>query len=395
MSNSYHRDVRLSKMQDLIEKFLNRTISVNERKRLKKWVLANKENLSAFKKEIKNRSENNLHHHFDGKDAFKEFMIAVDKGRIIRRKKLHLVRYAALFIGLLATASFIYVSQFNNKGNSESTLTNSLANQIVITLADGTQQVIAADNRKVLTDKKGNVIAEKESTGLDFSQITNPSDDNIVFNEVYIPYGQKFRITLSDGTKVWLNSGSRLRFPKNLNTSAQNRMVYLEGEAYFDVTKDEKRPFIVNAENLDIKVLGTQFNVSAYKSDGEISTTLVEGSVNVYENSNPDTKILLSPNYQAAFIKENGSLTKQKVDVRTYTSWMENRLIIDNLSFEQIIQKLERAHNVSIINTVDSLNNEMFKGEFENERIETILNTIASSTPFTYKIEDNVITILN
>jgi len=139
-------------------------------------------------------------------------------------------------------------------------------------------------------------------------------------------------------------------------------MVYLEGEAYFDVTKDEGRPFIVNAENLDIKVLGTQFNVSAYKSDGKIATTLVEGSVNVYDNSNPDEKILLSPNYQAAFVKKNGTLTKQKVDIRSYTAWMKDRLIIDHLSFEQIIQKLER--------------------------------TIASSTPFTYKIENNVITIL-
>ncbi|PWL40468.1 hypothetical protein DKG77_06570 [Flagellimonas aquimarina] len=380
-------------MQDLIEKFLNRTISVSERKRLKKWVLSNKENLNTFKKEINNRSENNLQHHFDGKDAFKEFMVAVDKGRTKRRKKLHFVRYAALFIGILATASFIYVAQFNNNDNSESTHVSNLSNQIVITLADGTQQVIAMDDTKVLTDKKGNIIAEKESAGLDFSKIENSSGANLVFNEVYIPYGQKFKITLSDGTKVWLNSGSSLRFPKNLGTSAQNRMVYLEGEAFFDVTKDKKRPFIVNAENLDIKVLGTQFNVSAYKSDGNISTTLVEGSVNVYENSNPDTKILLSPSYQAAFIKENGTLTKQKVDVRTYTSWMENRLIIDNLSFEQILRKLERAHNVSIINNAESLNNEMFKGEFQNERIETILNTIASSTPFTYEIENNVITI--
>lgn len=380
-------------MRDLVEKFLNRTISPDERKRLKKWVLSSKNNLNLFKKEIKNRSESNLHHHFDGKDAFKEFMIAVDKSRIMRRKKLQLLRYAALFVGILATASFVYVSRNNENDNFDTVDTNILSDQIVITLSDGTQQIIATDNKKVLTDQRGNIIAQKQSEGLDFSQIENSSNDNLVFNEIYIPYGQKFRITLSDGTKVWLNSGSTLRFPKHLNTSTQNRMVYLEGEAYFDVTKDERRPFIVNAENMDIKVLGTQFNVSAYKSDGEITTTLVEGSVNVYENSNPDTKILLSPNYQAAFIKENGTLTKQKVDVRIHTSWMENRLIINNLSFKQIIQKLERLHNVSIINNVESLNEEVYNGEFENESIEAILNTIASSSPFTYKIENNVITI--
>ena len=170
------------------------------------------------------------------------------------------------------------------------------------------------------------------------------SDENLVFNEIYVPYGQTFNLTLSDGTKVWLNAGTRLRFPQNLKTSTQNRIVYLDGEAFFDVTKDEKRPFIVNAENLDIEVLGTQFNVSAYKSDGQIATTLVEGAVNVYEDSNPDTKVLLSPSYQAAFVKEKGTLTKEKVDTRIYTGWMENRLIIDNLSFKQIIDKLERTH---------------------------------------------------
>lgn len=381
-------------MQDLIEKFLNRTISISEKKRLKKWVLANKHNLSTFKKEIKNRAKNNLYHHFDEKEAYKEFIVAIGERKVIRRKKLYLARYAALFIGVLTTAAFIYFQQSNDPIEVVSTAVEIPNDKITITLADGSKQVVAFDDKKILTDKEGNIIAEKESGGLDFSQTENLSDDSLVFNEVYIPFGQKFRIILSDGTKVWLNSGSRLRFPKNLNTSAQNRMVYLEGEAYFDVTKDEGRPFIVNAENLDIKVLGTQFNVSAYKSDGKIATTLVEGSVNVYDNSNPDEKILLSPNYQAAFVKKNGTLTKQKVDIRSYTAWMKDRLIIDHLSFEQIIQKLERTYNVSIVNKVDSLNEEVYNGEFENEPIEAILNTIASSTPFTYKIENNVITIL-
>jgi len=373
-------------MQGLIEKFLNRTISATERKRLKKWVLSSKENLNVLKKEIKNRSESNLHHHFDEKEAFKEL-------KAFKRRKLHFVRYAALFIGVLTTGALLYFGQDKSQSRPESTIANSSQDQITITLADGSKQVIA-NNKELLTDKQGNVIALKEAEGLDFSHNNDVSNENLVFNEVYIPFGQKFRIILSDGTKVWLNSGSRLRFPKSLNTAtSKNRVVYLEGEAYFDVTKDEHRPFIVNAENLDIKVLGTEFNVSAYKSDGEIATTLVEGSVNVYDNSNPDERIVLKPSFQASFVKANGQLTKQKVDARIYTGWMENRLIIDNLTFEHIIDKLERTHNVIIVNEVESLNKEVYKGEFENESIEAILNTIASSTPFTYKIENNVITI--
>lgn len=382
----------------LIEKFLTRTISQGERRILKKWVLQKKGNLEFFKEEIRKRSKNTLYHHFDEGEAFKKFLTAVDKKQSKKLIPQSLLKYAAVFIGLVSLGLVTYQglgylqqpdsSIVNAKKADEERL-----NKVVISLADGTKRVITADGSTELVDKGGHTIAKKQGQGLDFSHIDHDLNENLVFNDIYIPYGQTFTITLSDGTKVWLNAGSRLKFPQNLNSTTQNRIVYLEGEAYFDVTKDAKRPFIVNAENLDIKVLGTQFNVSAYKSDSSIATTLVEGSVNVYENSNPDTEVVLTPNYQASFSKENGTLTSQKVDTHIYTSWMENVLVIDNLSFEQILNKLERSYNVSIINKAEGLKNEVYKGEFENERLETILNTIASSTPFTYKIENNIITI--
>ncbi len=381
----------------LIEKFLARTISPNERKILKKWVLKKRKNLEFFKQEIRKRSKNSLYHHFDESEAFRRFMVTVEKKRSKKQFPKRFLKYAAVFVGVLSVGFVAYQSLTNTEHTNAIVQTEesneNQQNNVVISLADGTQQIITADGAAELVDKDGNTIAKKQAQGLDFSLTGNEQSQNLIFNEVYVPYGQTFNLTLSDGTKVWLNAGTRLKFPQNLNATAQNRIVYLDGEAYFDVTKDEKRPFIVNAENLDIQVLGTQFNVSAYKSDGNIATTLVEGSVNVYENSNPDIKILLTPNYQAAFSKEQGTLIKRKVDTQVYTSWMENKLIIDNLSFQEILDKLERTHNVSITNNAKHLNDEVFKGEFEKENIETILGTIASSTPFTYKIESNVITI--
>ncbi|WP_420400797.1 FecR family protein [Flagellimonas sp.] len=383
-------------MQELIEKFLNRTISKSERKQLKKWVLANNDNLQVFKSEIKKRSENNLYHHFDESEAFQLFLASIDERKSKKIAVNRMLKYAAIVIGVLTVG--ILLTQFVGEP-TEATIVQTeqqdsdAQEQITITLADGSQQVITQDGSAQLLDKNGRTIAQKQDKGLDFSNTSESGSSNLVFNEIYVPYGQTFKLTLSDGTKVWLNAGTSLRFPQFLNTSTQNRVVYLNGEAYFDVAKDKERPFIVNAENLDIEVLGTQFNVSAYKSDGEIATTLVEGSVSVYENSNPDTKVLLSPSYQASFVKENGSITKNKVDTRIYTGWMENLLIIDNLSFAQILDKLERSHNVSIINNATHLEGEIFNGEFENESINSILGTIASSTPFTYTIENNVITI--
>ncbi|MGW9683988.1 FecR family protein [Flagellimonas sp. 2504JD1-5] len=382
----------------LIEKFLARTISPNERKMLKKWVLKNRGNLEIFKEEVRKRSKNSLYHHFDENEAFKRFLATVEKKKAKKRFPKNFLKYAAVFVGVLSVGFMAYQT-FGYPENKKTIVQSKGSNttqpsNVVISLADGTKQIITADGTAELVGKDGKVLAKKHEQGLDFSQLDGELHRNLVFNEIYVPYGQTFKLTLSDGTKVWLNAGTRLKFPQNLSSSTQNRIVYLDGEAYFDVTRDEKRPFIVNAENLDVQVLGTQFNVSAYKADGKIATTLVEGSVKVYENSSPDTNILLTPSYQAAFSKEKGTLSKRRVDTRIYTSWMDNKLIIDNLSFEEILDKLERAHNVSIINHAEHLKDEVFKGDFEKEDIQTILGTIASSTPFNYTIENNVITIL-
>ena len=383
-------------MQELIEKYLNRTISNKERKQLKKWVLASNDNLRTFRTEIKNRSKSNLYHQFDDKDAYASFLKSIEKRKTRKSFSRHYWKYAAVFVGLLSlglglTQPWKFSDQ--NQITSVAGQNSDQQSQVVITLADGTQQILSQDGKATINNKNGEAIALKNGKALDFSNVSSAEERNPVFNEIYVPHGRTFSLTLSDGTKVWLNAGTSLRFPQHLNTAAKNRIVYLSGEAFFDVTKDENRPFIVNAENIDIKVLGTQFNVSAYKSDEEIATTLVEGSVNVYEKSNPDTKMNLTPNYQAAFAKEHGTFSKHYVDTRVYTGWMQNLLIIDNLRFDQILKKLERLHNVTFINKNTDLRNEVFMGEFKNESIEHILSTIASSTPFEYTIENNVITI--
>ncbi|MEX0275099.1 MAG: FecR family protein [Flavobacteriaceae bacterium] len=388
----------MQKRDVLIEKFLSRTISKNERRLLKKWVLQNKENLEFFRNEIRRRSQHTLYHHFDEGEAFKAFMATIEQKGTGKRRNNHYLKYAAICIGLVAIGlvGYLLIDPLPSTQTEvvEGPMENPLQEgHIILTLPDGTKQVISPDGQTTLIDKNGKTIAKKVEEGLDFRSQGEENTKNPVFNEIYVPYGQTLTITLSDHTKVWLNAGTRFRFPQNLGSTAQNRMVYLEGEAYFDVAKDANRPFIVNAQNIDIKVLGTQFNVSAYESDSNIATTLVEGSVNMYENSNPDTKILLRPSYQASFIKENGTLVQKKVDTRIYTGWMHNKLIIDNLSFQEILKRLERTHNVSIINNATHLHNEVYRGEFDNEGIEAILRTIATSTPFNYTMDNNVITI--
>ena len=390
----------MSKSHLLIDKFLKKIISDHEREELRSWVSQSDEHMDIFKNAIKEFYADKIQD-FDSDAAFKKFMTTVDAQQKPKRTYRRLLRYAAIFLVLLS----IGVLTKNQFDKSESNAVIELVetenampsgNNIVIKMSDGSIKTITADGNELITDADGNIIANKDSNSLSFEDTENDGGSVDVeerFNEVYIPYGQKFELKLSDGTKVWLNSGSKLRFPQKFSTSKKHRMVYLEGEAFFDVTSNKKLPFIVNTHEVDIKVLGTEFNVSSYEDDKYISTTLVEGSVSVYEARTPDNAILLTPSYQANYDKFGNKLSKKIVDTNDFTAWMQDRLVINNLTFSEILVKLERKYQVKIINNAQSLNNMTYKGEFENEDIESILKTISLSTPFNFEKNQNTITI--
>jgi transmembrane sensor len=259
-----------------------------------------------------------------------------------------------------------------------------LANGEIKTLVLHKDQVIKTANGNFINVQRNNVlICEKKS-----------DSDRLAYNELKIPFGQKFQVILSDGTKIHLNSGSSLKFPISF-IKGHYRKVYLTGEAYFEVTKDKLHPFIVQSSEMNIKVLGTKFNVSAYKEDQSINTVLVEGSVQVYEKNSPNQKSILVPGEKATWMKSNNRVAINKVDVSDYTAWRNGQLIFKGLPFRKIVQKLERAYNVSIINNNEELDNEMFSANFnqDTDKIENIMFYISKIYHFTYTIKDNIIII--
>lgn len=382
----------------LIEKFLKGTISFKEKAALKKWVLDDPANMDLFKSKIKNYNPDTLAD-FNADIAYQKFINSIEG--VKHKSKLHyqILKYAAIFIIVFAIGYQVTEIEKTKDFTDENVVTNENIpenkGEIVITLSDGTKRIINSENDNPVTDAKGNIVANNNANSLSFSSNESPISDELVYNEIYIPFGEKFKITLSDGTLVHLNSGSRLRFPQSFVSKSSERKVFLEGEGFFEVTKNEQKPFIVNANDLDIKVLGTKFNVSSYATDESVTATLVEGAVSVSKNSAPDVKMNLTPNYQASYNKKENSLNKAFVDTDVYTAWMQDKLIINNLKFPEILIKLERLHNVKFINEANNLNNEIYKGEFRNEDLETILKTMALSTPFNYEIKQNVITISN
>lgn len=225
--------------------------------------------------------------------------------------------------------------------------------------------------------------------------------------------GSRTRTILPDGTTVWLNSGSQIRYKGNLNNAVKE--VQLNGEAFFDVVRQSGRPFIVHAGGINIKVLGTAFNVKFYESDKTIETTLLRGSVEVTLQQDKSSHILLKPNEKLVIAKEvleesgwskerlltNGQEPIKVVQFNTpmgedkllETAWVYNRLEFRGDSFKELAAKLERWYNVHIEFEDEAVQQLRFNGSFEKESVEEALAALQKVAPFTFKINANEISI--
>ncbi|BDD07620.1 anti-sigma factor [Fulvitalea axinellae] len=203
-------------------------------------------------------------------------------------------------------------------------------------------------------------------------------------NTLSIPRGKRFSVALSDGTKVWLNSDSKLRYPTEF--SGDVREVFLTGEAYFEVTKDSKRPFVVKVEDLDIRVFGTAFNVTNYPETSGVRTVLVEGSVGIAKRSqgefNRKGAVMLKPSQSALYdIQENKMRKETLGNLRFVTAWKDNTLAFYNEPFSSLKTRLERWYDIRIDNQSEALVEERFSGVFRNKSLEKVLELFATTFP--------------
>ncbi|UZR97375.1 FecR family protein [Chondrinema litorale] len=205
--------------------------------------------------------------------------------------------------------------------------------------------------------------------------------------------GVKRNITLSDGTFIKLNADSEIKFPEKF--SGKTREVYLTGEAFFEVEKDPKRPFIIHTGNILTKVLGTTFNIRAYPEDQDVEIALVEGKVAINKESNSaENTIYLQPSDVMSYNKAQDKITTtSNVDLSKIISWRSNQLIFENASFDVIVKKLERWYGVkfTISNKVNTQGG--FTGKFEDESLEMLLNKISHSIEFNYQINNKEVII--
>jgi ferric-dicitrate binding protein FerR (iron transport regulator) len=203
--------------------------------------------------------------------------------------------------------------------------------------------------------------------------------------EHVVPKGVRARITLADGTQVWLNADSRMQYARDF-MKGDTREVFLQGEAFFDVTPDPSRPFVVHIQDVEIRVLGTAFNVKGYEEDSRIETTLVHGKISI-EGNEAYEDITLAANQRAIFMKEEkGLVVENNVETDTYTSWRRGILIFDDQPLYEIIPILERTFNVTI-HTDDAYALDCrFTAKISNKSLEEVLELFRTSDTIGYTI---------
>jgi hypothetical protein len=330
-------------------------------------------------------SNNNMENAYDN-IAKKIEALEKPKQTLVRKLNYTWYKYAAIILVFLGLTWFFKDSLRFDQDNTLSTVNE----YITLQLDNGEIKTIDITKSQEVKNSAGEILGFQDANGLNYSSKT--ADGTLAFNTLHIPNGKQFKLSLSDGTIVHLNSGSTLKYPAFFSETGK-REVFLKGEAFLDVSHNKDKPFILHSSDLDVEVLGTTFNVEAYEDDSLSEVVLVEGSVSLNAKNGDVSKIKLTPNQKGSLLKNDETIRVDEVDTYLYTSWIEGKLVFRNLKFNTILKKLERHFNVKIENSDKELGNELFNASFEEKNIDDILSYFKATHDINYSIKNNSVLI--
>tara|TARA_R110002050_G_scaffold92566_3_gene193729 strand:- start:13087 stop:14247 length:1161 start_codon:yes stop_codon:yes gene_type:complete len=380
-------------IENLIVKYLSQAATTTDLDILNSWIEDDR-NHQAFKDFVKTYFAITLAMNDPDINKIKEELqkeINREKKGNYSRRFLSVMKYAAIAIFFIGVGIIWQQGIFDN---SDPEIIVPRTDAITLELENGEIEVITEAGTTEVQNSNGKVVGVHHGNKLVYEK---GEELKLVYNTLTIPNGKQFNIVLSDGSKVHLNSGSSIKYPINF-IKGQQRQVFLTGEAFFEVAQDQENAFIVNAQDLDIQVYGTKFNVSNYPEDRETQVVLVEGSVGLRESNvtiGDKAEVYLKPGYMGVYNRSDNNISQEEVNTSIYTSWMNGNLVFRNISFENIIQKLQRHYNVVIINNNENLADETFNAtiETEHETIEQVFNYFNKVYQIEYKIIENKIII--
>jgi ferric-dicitrate binding protein FerR (iron transport regulator) len=378
-------------INSLISCHLLGTITEREMIELKNWCKESPENAAFFEHICSSRqfqSKYKLYQQIDKDSAYADFVRRTGTKKSGFKRIQPLLKYAAAVILILSIGlKFFLRDQSDSQELTQITISPGKA-QAILVLDDGTQLYLNPDSSQQIQSGQA-LLATNNSTGISYNTV----DDDLSadkYNTLVIPRGGEYHLTLSDGTKVHLNSASELKYPVNFNQ--KSREVFLKGEGYFEVAKDSNRPFYINTEDISIKQYGTVFNVNTY-SENIIQVILVEGSIGVL-NKEPVAEYALKVSQLAEYNKESQSVRIQSVDVAPYIAWNEGKFIFENKKMEAIMETLSLWYDMDVQFSNNDLKNILFTGSIDrNNSVEDILKAIEFTTNVHIRVKGKVVSI--
>lgn len=336
-------------------------------------------------------AEEDIVHIWKNIDRFDDLFTIRKPANLLNR----LLRYAAILILAISVggiAGYWYLQRSTIPYEFSAGPANSPAAKSRLSLSNGTVVDLDKENSKVALNGDHRITIDNEKE-IDLGK-NNPEEEGKM-NEVVIPFGKKSQLILEDGTKVWLNAGSRMAFPTKFQ--GKNREVFLEGEAYFEVSQNKALPFVVHTGALAIKVLGTKFNLCAYTSDKLTEAVLIEGKISLSERSALGFKkeTILSPNQKASYNREEREISvKEEPNADLRIAWIDGMFKFSQQSLQEVLDKLQRYYNVRFVVNSEFPSADLISGKLDlKDSIESVMLALSDVVELKYKIEGNQIFI--
>ena len=381
----------------LIRHSLTGELSEQERGKLEAWLLDSEEHQVLFekiKKEIRISSESSLFRSLNDEVAWQKFKTTTRE----RKRRVYVRRiltYAAVIVLPLAVvAGFLFLNREKDMlpmaPERVIRITPGGPRAVLITADQTVHELNGVQGQREIEVEKG-VVIKQGGANLEYDSLGAPVQEvTLAMNTLKIPRGGEFRLKLSDGTNVYLNSASELKYPVRFDE--KERKVYLSGEAYFEVTKDSDRPFYVVTEEVQVRVYGTEFNVNTHQP-GKVHTVLVDGKVGIKKRGMTG-EITMKPGELASFDRNAGTFEVKEVDVRQYVVWKDGYFTFENESLEQILNTLSLWYDVDVFFQSESAKQLVFTGYMKRYNdISEILNAITEVVGVNFTINGKTIIV--
>lgn len=373
-------------IDSILLKYFDGSITSEELIFLEEWIVDNQEEYFNVVKLYFSGLESKQQ--IDADLAYQKFIRRINEVKVVTISKLKSVfKHAAIVVGIAISSLLVY--QIGSKHDAVFFgPKNVVYDKATLILADGSEVVLEEHQNEEIKSGGGVKISNSNKI-LRYSVVGNKLNENsgkVTYNTLHVPNGGIYQIELPDGTIVWLNSATSLKFPTQF--IGKERVVSVDGEAYFEVEKDKKKPFIVKTQFADITVLGTHFNVSSYDEDNFFSTALLEGSVRLNALNQSNANVTLKPGQKGNLIKEGDSpISVKNVDVTQEVAWKDGKFFFEKESLGTIVKKLGRWYKADFKFDEKSIASFTFTGVAQKDQpLEYLLDIISKTSKVKYEI---------